>query len=55
MNEYQAASHYGQGGRNCVCCGPSPSWRKKHDRMVKRRVRQQTVREIKKMLEDLKK
>jgi hypothetical protein len=48
-------SGYGPGGRNCVCCGPAPSTRKKHDRYVKRRVRQLWQRELKKLLVELSK
>ncbi len=39
-------SNYGPGGRNCICCGPSPKSRKKHDRTAKRRERQAARREI---------
>lgn len=39
MKELSFFSHYGPGGRNCTCCGPSPKTRKKHDRMVKHRAK----------------
>jgi hypothetical protein len=47
MKENKLFSHYGPGGRNCNCCGPAPAFRKKHDRMVKRRVKQFVNKEIK--------
>ena len=43
-------SKYGWGGRNCVCCGPAPRTRKKHDRMVKRRMRHKAKMNIRKEL-----
>jgi len=43
---------YGPGGRYCVCCGPSPSNRKKHDRLIKRRQKRYIAKEIKKELSD---
>jgi len=52
MKEVIAASHYGPGGRNCVCCGPNPGFRKRHDRMVRRRIRQKVSQEIQKILKD---
>jgi len=38
--EIKAESHYGPGGRDCNCCGPAPKSRKKHDRSVKRAMKQ---------------
>jgi hypothetical protein len=54
MREQQQFSHYGPGGRNCVCCGPSPSQRRRHDRMVARRVRQWVQKEIRQQLVNIK-
>jgi len=51
MKEQQALSRYGPGGRNCVCCGPAPKERKKHDRTVKRRIKQYINKQIKQELE----
>lgn len=45
-------SHYGPGGRGCSCCGPAPHARKQHDRMVKRRMKQAFLRDIKNTLID---
>lgn len=53
MRETQQFSHYGPGGRNCVCCGPSPSWRKRHDRMISQRIRQWVQQEIRRQLDDM--
>lgn len=53
-DENKLHSQYGPGGRNCNCCGPAPAFRKKHDRMVKRRVRQMTAKEIRKLIEEMK-
>jgi hypothetical protein len=39
-------SKYGPGGRNCNCCGPAPSFRKKHDRIVKKREKRSAYKEI---------
>ena len=50
MKEVHAFDHTGPGGRNCPCCGPAPKHRKKHDRMVKRRIRQNTKKEIQKQI-----
>lgn len=44
--DYTRFDRCGPGGRNCPCCGPSPKQRPKHDRMVKRRMRQHFKREI---------
>jgi len=52
MKETQTFSHYGPGGRNCVCCGPSPKNRKSHDRTIKRRVKQWVRKQIKETLKD---
>ena len=52
MKEYVIHSHYGPGGRYCNCCGPSPAFRKKHDRTVKRRVKQQVKKQIDKEIQD---
>jgi len=52
MAKYTKISRYGPGGRNCVCCGPAPRERKKHDRMVKRRERQLCSEEIRDDLEE---
>lgn len=49
-HECKLHSNYGPGGRDCNCCGPAPSLRKKHDRMVKRRVRQIVKEEIKEQI-----
>ena len=46
MKETIAASHYGPGGRNCVCCGPGLNERKKHDRTIKRRIKQAVKKAI---------
>ena len=46
----KACSHYGPGGRDCNCCGPAPKDRKKHDRSVKRGMKQQAKKEIKEEL-----
>ena len=46
MNTYKKISRYGPGGRNCTCCGPAPRERKTHDRMVKRRERQEAEKRI---------
>jgi len=46
MKDVKLASHYGPGGRNCTCCGPAPSFRKKHDRMIKRRAKKQAMAEV---------
>ena len=48
--DYKIVSHYGPGGRNCVCCGPNPSYRTKHDRTVKRRYKQMQAAELKREL-----
>lgn len=42
----KAMSKYGPGGRHCICCGPAPKWRKRHDRTVKRRIRQLIKKDI---------
>jgi hypothetical protein len=42
-----AHSHYGPYGRNCVCCGPNPKFRAKHDRAVKKRINRAIDLEIK--------
>lgn len=52
MKETVAHSHYGIGGRNCICCGPSPSFRKKHDRTVKRRIKQAVKKQIDKEIQN---
>jgi len=49
---YQQHSNYGPGGRNCTCCGPAPRDRATHDRMVKRRERQQSNKRIKRQIEE---
>jgi hypothetical protein len=46
MHERKLHNHLGPGGRDCPCCGPNPSYRKQHDRMIKRRIRQHTQRDI---------
>ena len=46
-------SGYGPGGRNCVCCGPASSTRKRFDRMVKRRVKQLQRKDVKRLLAEL--
>ena len=51
-NEFMLNSQYGPGGRNCVCCGPSPSNREVHDRSVKRRTRQRVKKEISEMVNE---
>lgn len=50
--ELKILSQYGPGGRNCVCCGPGPSQRKKHDRAIKRRQRALVKKDIRKQLTD---
>lgn len=52
MKELQYFSHYGPGGRNCICCGPSPKSRKAHDRTAKRRMKQAWKKRIKEVLKD---
>lgn len=51
--ENKLHSKYGPGGRNCPCCGPNPSARKVHDRMVKRRVRMKAKKDIAARLADV--
>jgi hypothetical protein len=46
MHERKQHDRCGPGGRFCPCCGPSPGYRRKHDRTVKRRIRQVVVRSI---------
>lgn len=46
MHERKQHDRCGPGGRNCPCCGPAPSYRKRHDRTVKRRIRQHVVRDV---------
>lgn len=53
MKELSFFSHYGPGGRNCTCCGPSPKTRKKHDRTAKRRANDYLKRTIKKELKEI--
>lgn len=52
MKETKVFSRYGPGGRKCSCCGPSPKNRKAHDRTVKRRMKQEASKQIKKDLTD---
>lgn len=52
-NECKLHSGYGPGGRNCNCCGPAPSFRKKFDRMVKRRVKRLVEKEMQKLVEEM--
>lgn len=51
---YKKPSRYGPGGRNCPCCGPCPSWRKAHDRAVKRNEKNKAKENIKKDIENIK-
>lgn len=46
-------SHYGPGGRYCNCCGPAPKHRKKHDRVVKKRMKIAAMKEELKSLTNL--
>ncbi len=46
FHERKQFDRCGPGGRFCPCCGPAPSRRKQHDRMIKRRIRQNLVRVI---------
>jgi len=50
MSDEVKHSQYGPGGRNCHCCGPSPSNRKKHDRTVKRRLKQKRAKDLNEIL-----
>lgn len=51
MSKFHAChSKYGPGGRNCPCCGPAPTDRKKHDRTVKRREKQEVKKDIQNQL-----
>lgn len=52
MKEIAYFSHYGPGGRKCSCCGPAPSFRKKHDRTVKHRAKDSSKREIKEAIRE---
>ena len=52
MNTYKKISRYGPGGRNCTCCGPAPRERKSHDRMVKRRERQESRKKIERAIQE---
>ena len=42
---YKKLDTSGPGGRNCPCCGPSPSFRKKHDRIMKHREKRVSIKE----------
>ena len=46
MHERKQHDRCGPGGRFCPCCGPAPSYRRQHDRTVKRRIRQVVARSI---------
>lgn len=51
--DYKRHAHYGPGGRYCPCCGPSPSERKRADRMVRRREKQHAYRELRQEIEGM--
>lgn len=53
MKLEQKFSKYGPGGRNCVCCGPNPAFRKKHNRIVKKRVKEYARKETMLILTEL--
>lgn len=44
---YKKMACYGPGGRNCPCCGPYPSFRKRHDRIVKHREKREALKNVK--------
>lgn len=42
----KAAHRIGPGGYKCRCCGPAPRLRKKHRRLVRRRLAQRIAAQI---------
>lgn len=52
-SHYKKHAVYGPGGRNCPCCGPSPSHRKRHDRRERRREKVIARQEIRFEIESL--
>lgn len=50
MNIDRKIADIGPGGYKCHCCGPAPSQRSEHRRLVRRRLNQMVAREIEEQL-----
>ena len=50
MNHHEKQAHrVGPGGYKCPCCGPAPGARKKHRRLVRRRMKASVAKTLEEM------